>query len=464
MKAQIHKMLAWPFRSLFWKLFLWFWLTMLAMMVALVVTVAITVDPSDFLSERRALFRELEIASRKVERVAAGWAPHLPIPEFPGSYYYLFDPFGNVVGRRSVADEVISAYKRTHDRSEPVITFRRGMVVVGPRKVWIDRTPYELYLTKEMPRLVHWRVQKVMSQQWHLVIIALGVSFLLCLILARYLVVPIKQLQATSRKLAGQDLSARVNKKIRKRGDELGELAREFDNMAVQLENLMANKERLLRDVSHELRSPLTRLQISLALARRKTPEAEAEHARIEREVERLDQMIGEIIRFSRIQNGVSDVACEQVDLNQVVHQLVDDGDFEAQAQNKSVVLIETSPLEICGVKDWLSSAVENIIRNAIRFAPEQSQVEVSLLNDRRNALIKVRDYGPGVPEEALETLFEPFFRVDDTRGGQNDGFGLGTAIAQSAVTSHGGQVAARNCQPGLEVTICLPLDYKISL
>lgn len=271
-------------------------------------------------------------------------------------------------------------------------------------------------------------------------------------------------MQATSRKLAGQDLSARVNKKISKRGDELGELAREFDHMAEQLENLMANKERLLRDVSHELRSPLTRLQISLALARRKTPEAEAEHARIEREIERLDQMIGEIIRFSRIQNGVTDVACEQVDLDQMVHQLVDDGDFEAQAQNKSVVLIETVSVEVCGVKDWLSSAVENIIRNAIRFAPEQSRIEVSLVKGRGNVLIKVRDYGTGVPEEALETLFEPFFRVDETRGGENDGFGLGTAIARGAVTSHGGHISARNCHPGLEVTICLPLDYKLSL
>ena len=435
---------------------------MLAMMVALVVGVAVTVDPSDFLSERRELFRELEVASRQVERVVAGWAPHLPASDFTNSYFYLFNPYGKIVGRRLVPEEVLQAYKKTNERTEPVISFQSGMVVVGPRTIMIGRTPYDLYLTKEMPNLVHWRVKKVFSRQWHLVIIALGVSFLLCLILARYLVVPIRQLQATSRKLASRDLSARVSKKVRKRGDELGELAREFDNMAEQLETLMTNKEQLLRDVSHELRSPLTRLQISLALARRKTPEAEAEHARIEREIERLNQMIGEIIRFSRIQHGVTDVACEQVELNKLVQQLVEDGDFEAQAQNKSVVVTQSVPVEINGIKDWLSSAVENVIRNAIRFAPEESQVEVSLGKDKRNAIIKVRDYGPGVPDEVLDTLFEPFFRADDTRGGENDGFGLGTAIAQGAVTTHGGSITARNSQPGLEVTICLPLDCKI--
>ncbi|WP_257280138.1 MULTISPECIES: ATP-binding protein [unclassified Endozoicomonas] len=461
MIIQIRRMLVWPFQSLFWKLFLWFWLTMLSMMAAMVIAVAITVNPSDFLSERRELFRELEIVSRKVERMASGWAPHTPFPQFSGSYFYLFDPAGEVVGRRAAPDELMSAYDRTHDRTEPTITFRSGVVVVGPRKVWIGRIPYDLFLTKEMPRLVHWRVTKVLSQQWHLVIIALAVSFLLCIMLARYLVVPIRRLQVTSRKLAKGELSARVEASVRQRGDELGEFARDFDHMAEQLETLVNNKEILLRNVSHELRSPLTRLQISLALARRKTPEAEAEHGRIEREIERLDELIGEIIRFSRIQHGLSEMACERVNLEQLIEQLVDDGNFEAQAQNKGVDLIKSQPIEIVGVRDWLSSAAENIIRNAIRFTPQGSDVEVTLEQYRRNVIIKVRDKGPGVPEDALESMFEPFFRVDETRGKENDGFGLGTAIAMSAIANHDGAIFARNAHPGLEVTIRIPLDHK---
>lgn len=461
MKAQVHKMLAWPFHSLFWKLFLWFWLTMISMMVAMVITVAITVDPSDFLSERRALFRELEVASRSVERLAAGWASNLSFQQLPGSYYYLFGPDGESVGRSSVPTEVESAYNMTYDRREPAITFRSGMVVVGPRKVWIDRTPFNLYLTKEMPRLVHWRVKKVLSKQWHVVIIALGVSFLLCILLARYLVVPIRQLQVTSRRLARGDLAARVARQVRARGDELGEFGRDFNHMAEQLEALISDKERLLRDVSHELRSPLTRLQLSLALARRKSPDAEAEHSRIEREIERLDQMVGEIIRFSRIQNGVTDLAWEPVQLAGLIEAIVDDADFEAQAQDKSVVFRERTDIDIVGVKDWLGSAIENMVRNAIRFTPEGNSVEVTLKRHKRYAIVTVRDFGPGIPEDALDSLFEPFFRVDDTRGKENDGVGLGTSIAMGAVKNHSGTITARNVHPGLEVTICLPLDHK---
>ena len=462
MRPIVKRMLAWPFRSLFWKLFSWFWLTMLSMMMALLIGVAITVDPSDFLSERRELFRELEIVSRKVERLSVGWARNLPFPQFTGSYFYLFDPAGEVVGRRVVPEELSSAYNRTHQRKEPTITFKDGVVVVGPRKVWVGNVPYDLFLTKEMPRLVHWRVTKVLSKQWHLVIIALGVSFFLCLLLARYLVVPIRRLQGASRRLAMGELSARVGNVFKQRGDELGDLARDFDYMAEQLETQVNNKEQLLRNVSHELRSPLTRLQISLALAKRKSPDAVAEHARIEREIERLDEMIGEIIRFSRIQHGVTDRAasCEQVNLKLLLEQLVDDGDFEAQSQNKAVVLTCHQTIELCGVRDWLSAAVENVIRNAIRFTPEESSVDVTLVQDNRNAIIRVRDKGPGVPEGSLEAMFEPFNRLDETRGKENDGFGLGTAIALGAVTNHGGTIKARNGHPGLEVTITLPMDH----
>ncbi len=393
-----------------------------------------------------------------MERLAQ-WSVHFPKPRFPGSSYFLFDMGGNVLGNSVISEELLSAYQKTRTKAEPTIVFKRGVVVVGPRKVVLNGQPYELYLTKEMPRLVHWRVKQVMARQWHLVIIALGVSFLLCVILARYLVGPIRQLQGVSRKLAKGDLSARVGTKVVRRKDELGELGQDFDVMAEQLESLLNSKQRLLRDVSHELRSPLTRLQLSLALARRKTPEAEAEHDRIEREIERLDQLIGQIIRFSRIQHGVSEQAWEKVNLEQLIKQLVDDGDFEAQARNRAVVLNKSSEIKITAVRDFISSAIENIIRNAIRFTPEESSIAVSLEQEGADAVIQVRDYGPGVPEDTLEALFDPFFRVDETRGKENNGTGLGMAIAHGAVSFHKGSIKANNASPGLRVVIRLPVS-----
>ncbi|MBO9482713.1 ATP-binding protein [Salinisphaera sp. G21_0] len=463
MRVKIPGLVVWPWHSVFWKIFLWFWLTMIAMLVTLFLAFAITVDPSDFLSERRALFRELEIAARKMELLSRT-SVHLPIPRFPGSGYYLFDTEGNILGSASISEELISAYNKTRNLSDPTITFRRGVVVVGPQRITLNDAPYELYLTKEMPMLVHWRVQQVIARQWHLIILALGVSFFLCVVLARYLVGPIRNLQRASRKLARGDLRARVGGKVARRRDELGELARDFDHMAEQVGSLVFSKERLLRDVSHELRSPLTRLQISLALARRKTPDAEAEHARIEREIERLDQLIGQIIHFSRIQHNMANMACEKIALEGMLKKLVDDGSFEAQARDKAVVLKETANIELVAVREFLSSAVENIIRNAIRFTPEGSEVEVRLLRDNDVALIGIRDYGPGVPEETLDDLFEPFFRVDETRGKENDGTGLGMAIASTAVSQHNGSIAARNAHPGLEVTLRLPLRNGLSV
>ena len=205
-------------------------------------------------------------------------------------------------------------------------------------------------------------------------------------------------------------------------------------------------------------------MQISLALARRKTPDAEAEHARIEREIERLDQLIGQIIHFSRIQHNFANITCENITLNTLLKKLVDDGNFEAQARGKAVILKGVEAIELVGVPEFLSSAVENIIRNAIRFTPKGSQVEARLTRANGTALINIRDYGPGVPDAALKNLFEPFFRVDETRGKENDGTGLGMAIASTAVVTHKGSITVRNALPGLEVTIALPLKNGMNV
>ena len=449
----------WPRHSIIWKIFLWFWLTMIAMLVTLFLAFAMTVDPSQFLSERQALMRELETAANKMELITRQTA-HLPIPHFPGSGYYLFDQAGNILGSAMITEELITAYNATRERTSATITFQRGVVVVGPQHVTLNNAPFELYLTKEVPVLVHWRVRHAIASHWHLVILALGVSFLLSVLLAQYLVGPVRNLQRASRKLARGHLDARVDSKVTRRRDEFGELARDFDHMAEQVGSLMLAKERLLRDVSHELRSPLTRLQISLALARRKIPEALAEHDRIEREIGRLDQLIGQIISFSRMQHRMANIPRQAVVLQSMLSKLVDDGDFEARARGKAVVFKTRvrEKIELIAVPEFLTSGVENIIRNGIRFTPEDTAVEVTLIRDHNSAVIHIRDYGPGVPEDALTDLFEPFFRVDETRGKENNGTGLGMAIASTAVTQHSGTIVAQNAHPGLLVTISLPL------
>ena len=449
----------WPRHSIFWKIFLWFWLTMVAMLVTLFLAFAVTVDPSQFLSERQALIRELETAADKMALITRQTA-HLPIPHFPGSGYYLFDQAGNILGSAMITEELITAYNATRERTSATIRFQSGVVVVGPQHVTLNNAPFELYLTKEIPVLVHWRVRHAIASHWHLVILALGVSFLLSVLLAQYLVGPVRNLQRASRKLARGHLDARVDSNVTRRRDELGELARDFDHMAEQVGSLMLTKERLLLDVSHELRSPLTRLQIALALARRKIPEALAEHDRIEREIGRLDQLIGQIIGFSRMQHRMANIPRQAVVLESMLSKLVDDGNFEARARGKAVVFKTRvrEKIELIAVPEFLAGGIENIIRNGIRFTPEETAVEVTLNREHNSAVIHIRDYGPGVPEDALTDLFEPFFRVDETRGKENNGTGLGMAIASTAVTQHSGTIVAQNAHPGLLVTISLPL------
>ena len=457
-----QRIVVWPWHSVFWKIFAWFWFTMVSVLLTLFVALAVTVDPSDLLPERQALLKELNSASVQMEKLSQSTL-HLPIPRFPGSGYFLFDTSGNVLGSAPISEELLTAYNKTREQTTPSIMLRRGVLVVGPQHLKLKDADFELYLTKEAPVLVQWRVNKVITKQWPLIILALIVTFILSVVLARYFVGPIRNLQRMSRRLASGDLNTRAEPKASKRRDELGELARDFDHMAEQFAYLISSKERLLRDVSHELRSPLTRLQISLALARRKTPDAEAEHARIEREIERLNQLIGQIIHFSRIHHKITDTMCSQVSLDAVIAKLVDDADFEAQASGSSVVVTQTVPLQIVGVEEFLASAIENIIRNAIRFTPEDTEIEVSLQQEENNAVIRIRDYGLGVPKEALEDLFEPFFRVDETRGKENNGSGLGMAIASAAIKQHGGMIVAHNRNPGLEVTITLPLQSRLS-
>ena len=326
MTFKLSKLFIWRGRSLFWKLFFWFWLTMMVMLTAIFVVFAITIDPSNLLFERRALLRELSFESQKIQQQER-WSPN-----FSSRSYFLFDKQGNVLGNDVIPDELLEAYKKNRKSRRPSIIFERGVLIVGPKKVILNGLPYSLYLTKEKPHLVRWRFQQALLNYWHLIAVAVFMSFILCVSLASYLVGPIRQLQGASRKLAKGHLSTRVGRPVTHRKDELGELAQDFDMMAEQLESLISGSQRLLRDVSHELRSPLTRLQLSVALARKKIPEANIEHDRIEVEIERLDHLIGQIIRYSRAQHGVSEQAWTIIDLHTLVQQLVNDCDFEAKA------------------------------------------------------------------------------------------------------------------------------------
>jgi two-component system sensor histidine kinase CpxA len=290
------------------------------------------------------------------------------------------------------------------------------------------------------------------------------IGALFCYWLARYLSKPVVRLRAATQELSQGKLTARVDDELLKRRDELGHLGRDFNVMAGRIESLVEAQRQLLGDISHELRSPLARQGVALGLARRKgNPEVSSALERIGREAERMNQMIGQLLALSQVENGTNGLNKTDIDLKALVHEVVEDADFEARSRDRSVRVVTAEACRINGVGDLLRSAIENVVRNAVRHTAQGTEVEVSLTCEQANgskyATVRVRDYGKGVPEDAIEDIFRAFYRVEQARDRKTGGTGLGLAIAARAVRLHGGTINADNAPDGgLNVKIRLHL------
>lgn len=286
-----------------------------------------------------------------------------------------------------------------------------------------------------------------------------------CYALTRYLTAPIRRLRAATRRLAEGDLAARVGPLAGHRRDELGELGCDFDFMAERLELAVVTQRRLLRDISHELRSPLARLSVALELGRgQQAAGAPVSLDRIERESERLDELIGQLLVLARMEGGAQRPEQTVVALNHIVQEVAADADFEAAGHNRRVRVGQCAECSVRGSAALLRSALENVMRNAVRHTADGTDVEVTLRRliseSSTCAVAEIRDHGPGVPDAALERIFEPFYRVSEARDRDTGGTGLGLAITEQAVRFHGGTVSAVNAPDGgLVVRIELPCE-----
>ena len=288
--------------------------------------------------------------------------------------------------------------------------------------------------------------------------VALFASLVFSLLLAWYLTRPVRLLQRSARTLAAGDLSVRVSKAMGVRSDEIADLAHDFDYMAERLENMVKTQQRLMHDVSHELRSPLARMQVALALARQQPDKLEKALDRIEREGARLDQLVGELLTLARLDAGVGMEAEEEVDLAALLESVVEDADFEAGGERR-VVLEYCDSGRLLGRRELLRRAFENVIRNALKYSPEGTEVTVRGERESGRFQVSVCDRGPGLPEDQLTAVFEPFVRAGEAPTGGRAGYGLGLAITRRAVEAHGGTVEARNREGGgLCVRLSLPL------
>lgn len=295
--------------------------------------------------------------------------------------------------------------------------------------------------------------------RWGILLIT---ALLVCYALARYLSSPIGKIRRATQRLAGGDLSTRVADRVGRRGDELAKLARDFDVMAERIESLITSQKRLSQDISHELRSPLARMNVALGIAKQKaSADVVQQLGRIESEAERLNEMIGRILTLSKLEGGALDYEKRSVDLVDIVGSVADDADFEARPLGRSVTMNGDETCIVEGNEALLRSAVENVLRNAVRYTAEGSAVDVSVRKNGEKARILVRDHGGGVPEEELQNLFKPFYRIGEARERSKGGIGLGLAIAERAIAAHDGTITARNTDDGLEIEIGLPCSGR---
>jgi two-component system sensor histidine kinase CpxA len=289
-------------------------------------------------------------------------------------------------------------------------------------------------------------------------VITLVVGTIVCFLLARFLSAPIHQLRLATRSIAAGNLGVRVAGAVGDRRDELAMLALDFDAMSERLRVLLESRQQLLRDVSHELRSPLARLQIGLGLARRPGADLNREFDRIERETQRLDELIGEIMSLCRLDDPARQLDVEQVTLDELLENLCDSARLEADASGVRIDLRVTPGLTLRGDRELIYRAVENVVRNAIRFSPDGGLVSITAETAAGGVLVQVSDQGPGVPAELLGRIFEPFFRVGSARDRDTGGNGIGLAITARVLGLHGGSASARNRDSGgLQVELRFP-------
>lgn len=450
-------------RSLFLKIFLWFWLGMILANVALFLSVAATRP-----SQQSRPWRDASVAGQSARKAADAYDQGGPaalnayLQQFEnttGIYSVLLDEQGRDLSERPVpaggqelaeraANSGVSEFNVS---GASVLVARQVVTAKGRGYIYVSRvprTPFNVSLRAQALRLL----------------VVLFTGGLLCYGLATYLTTPIRKLRETTHEFADGNLGARVGTKLVKRQDEIAQLGTDFNLMAERLQAMVAAQHRLLGDISHELRSPLARMGVALELARKRAgTEAKSALDRIEHEAENLNEMIGHLLKLTRLESGTDGLRRTDVDLAQLVREVSDDADFEARSRNRSVHVVACDECSTKGTEELLRSAVENVVRNAVRYTAEGTEVQVALRTQNGSgdgsAEISVRDFGHGVPEEAMEKIFHPFYRTEDARDRESGGSGLGLAITARAVRLHGGSVKAVNAKGGgLEVTIDIPI------
>ncbi|KDC54889.1 ATP-binding protein [Pseudoalteromonas sp. S3431] len=451
-----------PGHYLFFKIFIWFWLTIIGTITALVFLSNITAinavsnEPLHGPMEKNLLYtaKSIERSVVKHKRTLSDMLSHPRLSKRKLLYLSAEQQEDSLTNKEVPNDVDLSLLNFTKTMS-PQIIFTEKYQAFGPIQITVPSGNFYLYeidINHQPPLFLRLKLMP----GWIKVSIAIIASLILSFLFSRNLIAPINSLKKAAVKLSGGDLSARAGISV-SRKDELGILGRDFNSMANQLEQLISSQKRLLADISHELRSPLTRLKMATGLAQMQANEASQSYLlRIEKEANQLDKMIADVLQVSRLEAKSQALSLQQQSLQIIIDHVLNDAQFEAKQNNKQLQIMGSADISVNCDETLIASALENLLRNAIKYA--NSTISITLKHTDA-IYIEICDDGPGVPNNQLNKLCEPFFRQSDARDRVSGGTGLGLAIAKNAITAHGGNLVLSNKeQGGLCANITLPI------
>jgi len=434
--------------NFFWKILLWFWGSFALIFIACLFMLQLNNDSIRYQKTPVHLTQQVESSRNRIMSYLAKESNNLKRENANWKNVYLLTADGKDALGKPMPDIMLSLDRYVQKRQQIMSVVSNDKIIYGGMELTIGQANYRVYIRRIFSYLSGDYMASFFREFAYSILTATFlISFPLSFLLAWLVVAPIKRLQQATRDISINIQDRKNLNSLLARKDEFAELAKDFETMTEQIAKQLSSRSRLISDVSHELRSPLTRMKIAIAIADNKLNKdgKNSELQRIKLEADRMNLMLSELLGFTKIGELHSHQAIEIIELKKLVTLLMNDAQFEAEQVGVQITTIFSEQLFIEGNKVELLSCLENIIRNAIRYAKSSIKFSCEEAKQGDAILINIFDDGKGVPEQDLDKIFSAFYRPDLARSRQSGGVGLGLSIAQKVIATHSGKIWAEN-------------------